>query len=122
MMPNRPMSHEQRQYQAKVARGAAPVRKAHDYAYAQHRAALHGPDPRSSGRWQRLRLMVLAREPLCHDPYAAHHGEPVPATEVDHVLGVWQAPEQVFDEANLMPLCRACHARKSMDERRCKKS
>jgi len=60
---------------------------------------------RGYGReWQRLRLMVLRREPLCR-----HCG--APATDVDHIhrraLG---GPDNM---ANLQALCHACHSRKT---------
>lgn len=109
-MPTRPLSHAARQRQA---RGHV-----HEDAlsYAQQRV-LHGPDPRSTKRWQRLRLLVLNAGPLCADPYTQHTLMPALATEVDHIRGVWEAPDLVFDERNLQPLCKACHAKKSARER-----
>ena len=58
--------------------------------------------------------MVLREEPLCRDPFALHGGEPVPATDVDHIkpkrLGGTDA------RGNLQSLCHECHSRKSAGE------
>lgn len=109
-MPWRPPSHRA------LTRPPTP----HDPAASQHRRALHGPDPRGTQRWRRLRAMVLSHQPLCADPYFTHAkaGQIVPATEVDHRQGVWERPDLVWDESNLQGLCTACHARKSTAERR----
>jgi 5-methylcytosine-specific restriction protein A len=95
-------------------------RRAYDKAYARYRREKRGPDPRNTARWRKLRAMVLARHPLCADPYGVHAATGVlPLTEdVDHIQGVWAAPERVFDVENLQGLCRMCHARKSGSERR----
>ena len=122
-MPTRPLSHEARQRQARAQTAEAKAqRQAQHQDYGQRRRAMHGPDPRSTARWRRLRIMVLNREPLCMDPFKVHQGEPVPAREVDHILGVWIAPHAVFDESNLQPLCSPCHSRKSGYERRIKEA
>lgn len=61
-----------------------------------------------SARWRGLRLIVLAREPLCRACGAAA------ATDVDHVAPVASAEDPAFwREANLQPLCHSCHARKT---------
>lgn len=118
-MPMRPLSHEARQRQARAQTAEARAqRQAAHHDYGQRRKAVHGPDPRSTARWQKLRLMVLNGEPLCMDPHGIHKGEPVPATEVDHRLGVWERPDLIFDESNLDCYCHECHAIKSGQERR----
>jgi 5-methylcytosine-specific restriction protein A len=96
-----------------------------DYA-AEHLARQANPTQvaagrvRRSRRWQRLRLRVLGRQPLCADPYGWHQrdGQSVLSTDVDHRVGLAQRPDLAFDEANLQGLCRACHAHKSGEERR----
>lgn len=109
-MPWRPPSH----------RALTRPPTSHDPAAAQHRRALHGPDPRGTMRWRRLRARILARFPLCMDPYWVHAptGQIVPATEVDHRKGLWDHPELMWDESNLQALCHACHHRKSTEERK----
>ena len=63
------------------------------------------PSRRGYGRaWQRTRLVKLALDPFCADC-----GEP--ATEVDHVIALARGGSH--DPANLMSLCKSCHARKT---------
>ena len=109
-MPWRPKSHA----------ALTHSRTASDQRYTEARRVRHGPDPRGTQRWRRFRARVLSRQPLCMDPFWEHArtGAVVPATEVDHRLGVWERPDLVWDERNLQALCRACHARKSQAERR----
>ena len=57
---------------------------------------------RSSGRWQRLRALVLARSPLC---VLCN----IPAVEVHHIKEAASNPERFFDVENLAPLCERCH-------------
>lgn len=104
-MPWRPKSHQ-----------AVPSQPRDFTDYNQHRRTRHGPDPRGTARWKRLRLMVLAATPLCGDPYQFHAGQLVPATEVDHILGVWDHPELRWDLANLRGLCTPCHRYKTRRE------
>ncbi len=99
----------------------ATTRKEYDKRYEAKRAA----DPRlakaqkirNSITWQRLRRMVLNRQPWCADPYEIHRGQPVPAKEVDHIIGLAERPDLAFDPANLQPLCVPCHRRKDRKER-----
>lgn len=108
-MPTRPRSHSERMCRAPA-----------DRAYAAQRKAAHGPDPRSTGRWRRLRQIVLARDPVCRDPFGWHtsSGRVVASTDVDHIIGIWARTDLVFDEGNLQGLCGRCHAAKSAQERR----
>lgn len=107
-MPWRPPSH----------RALAYPRTTRDQHYRAARREAHGPDPRSTQRWRRVRARVLARNPLCGDPFGLHAGRIVPATQVDHKLGVWERPDLVYDEENLQSLCSACHSRKNALERK----
>lgn len=73
---------------------------------------LPAPDGRpSSARrgygstWRRLRLLALAAHPVCR-----HCGREE-ATEVDHQVAL--AAGGSNDLANLVPLCKRCHSRKT---------
>ena len=70
-------------------------------------------------RWQRLRRLVLSKQPLCADIYSVHAqaGQAVLATQVDHITRLVDAPASAYAESNLQGLCTACHARKSQEER-----
>ena len=61
------------------------------------------------GDWPRVRLAVLAEEPMCRAC-----GEQ-PATDVDHIVPMAQGGSQ-WDWANLQPLCHRCHSAKTMRE------
>jgi 5-methylcytosine-specific restriction protein A len=63
----------------------------------------------STAWWQKLRLAVLAGEPLCRCCAAA--GRVTAAAEVDHVVPL--AKGGTDDWANLQPLCRPCHEAKT---------
>ena len=66
------------------------------------------PSRRGYGRtWQKVRLAVLADEPLCRECRAA--GLVVEATEVDHLDG----DVTNLDRANLAPKCKPCHSSKT---------
>jgi 5-methylcytosine-specific restriction protein A len=60
-------------------------------------------------RWQRLRLVVLAEEPLCRFCYA--EGRLTPATDVDHIEPLRTRPDLRLLRSNLRSLCHPCHAR-----------
>lgn len=61
-------------------------------------------------QWQKLRLLVLADEPLCR--FCKERGLVVPADEVDHIDGNSFNNER----ANLRPLCRACHLQRTAQD------
>jgi 5-methylcytosine-specific restriction enzyme A len=58
-------------------------------------------------RWQRMRIMVLNREPLCRICLA-------PATDVDHILPRKRGGLDSFE--NLQALCHSCHSQKTARE------
>src|SRR5262245_9449514 len=74
---------------------------------------------RSTARWQRVRLVQLREHPLCNDPYGLHTkgGRIEPATEVDHVIPLREAPTLAYEPSNLQSMCHDCHAIKSGRER-----
>lgn len=57
--------------------------------------------------WQRVRLAHLQSEPLCR--FCSERGEVVPATVVDHVKSIVEAPHLRLDHSNLRSLCKRCH-------------
>lgn len=61
---------------------------------------------RGYGRtWQRLRRMVLAREPVCRSCQRE------PASEVDHIIALDKGGTNAME--NLQGLCKPCHSRKT---------
>lgn len=63
--------------------------------------------------WQRLRLMVLRREPLCR--MCADLGVITPATDVDHIIPKRDGGPDTFE--NLQPLCHGHHSQKTATEK-----
>ncbi len=80
-------------------------------AHDQHRgsAASRGYDR----AWRRLARQVLREDPWCR--HCKAKGKREPATLVDHIV---PKPKGSDDRANLQPLCRGCHARKTAAEQR----
>ena len=65
-------------------------------------------------RWQKFRLAYLSANPMC-----AGYGKPCNriATLVDHITPLNKGGAHC-DAANSQSLCRACHARKTGEEKR----
>ncbi len=61
-------------------------------------------------RWRRIRIMVLAEEPLCRE--CAKQGRVEAAMDVHHLDGNVQNMAQ----ENLEPLCHECHSRRTVEE------
>lgn len=59
------------------------------------------------GRWQRLRLRFLKRNPLCTRCQAL--GLVVEATVVDHIVPHEGDSARFWDESNWQALCKPCH-------------
>jgi len=84
-------------------------------AQAEYDSRRGGSAARGYGyRWQRLRRMVLASQPLCADPFGIHKeaGEVVVATDVDHIVAKSQGGDDSMD--NLQGLCHECHSKKTV--------
>jgi 5-methylcytosine-specific restriction protein A len=57
--------------------------------------------------WRRLRLVVLAEEPLCR--FCQERGLVVPAEVVDHIQPISESPALRLERTNLRSLCKSCH-------------
>ena len=111
-MPTRPLSNAQRQ-------GRTAQDRSYDRTVRQADPALaHAKQVRSSGRWRKVRALVLAAQPVCADIWGWHAaaGRVVLATQVDHIVGLREGGA-AFAVENLQPLCLACHNKKSSMER-----
>ena len=79
---------------------------------AQRRQAEQG-SPSQNGRydrrWQRLRLVILARDPLC--VFCLRDGRIAPSAVVDHIKPIAERPDLRLDPDNLRGLCAPCHNR-----------
>jgi len=84
-----------------------PTHRPPGWQSPQQRDALRGTRQQRGydANWQRVRLAVLADEPLCRFCSPAV----VPATEVDHIDG----NSRNNARANLRPLCKPCHSRRT---------
>ena len=72
---------------------------------------------RGYGRdWQRLRLVILARDPLCL--FCLAERRLVAARQVDHIRPICERPDLRLDPANLRGLCDACHSRRTAGDRK----
>lgn len=69
-----------------------------------------------NSRWRKIRRMVLARQPVCQDPFGIHKkfGEVVASNEVDHIIPLSKGGTNRFD--NLQGLCKSCHSTKTARE------
>lgn len=107
-MPRRPPAHTRpRLPQARP--GALPAR-AHDQDAGRASAASRGYD----AAWRRLRKRQLQLEPVCRS--CKRDGLLTPATEVDHVVPIADAPDRRLDASNLQSLCHSCHSTKTAGE------
>lgn len=67
--------------------------------------------------WRRVRLLVLAAEPLCR--LCVEAGRTTAATEVDHIERFHGLDDpRRLDPENCQPICRECHARKTAEAAR----
>lgn len=64
-------------------------------------------------RWERLRLVKMADQPLCER--CMRHGKITPAVDVHHIKSFTEAADKferdrlAYDYDNLMSLCKECH-------------
>lgn len=62
-------------------------------------------------QWQRFRERYLAEHPLCVDCEA--DGIVGAATDIHHVHKLRDRPDLKYEDSNLLPLCGACHAKRT---------
>lgn len=55
--------------------------------------------------------MHLNAHPWCAFHLAMRFNQVVPATVVDHIIPIAEAPERRLDPSNLQSLCKPCHDR-----------
>ncbi|MDA2932642.1 HNH endonuclease [Nitrospinae bacterium AH-259-F20] len=84
----------------------------HDQEDSRRRDAERGTSTERGygARWQRLRVLVLKRQPICN------LCKRKPATEVDHIKPKAAGGGDEMD--NLQGLCKPCHTRKTYAEAR----
>lgn len=90
-------------------------------AHAQDR---HRDDPRRGSsaqrgydaRHRRWRAMILARDPICVDPYGRHarDGIVVPSTVADHIVPLRPDGAGDWSLENGRGLCAACHGERNI--------
>ncbi len=94
---------------------APPVHKPR--GKAKGRAPDRRPSAHARGygaRWERLRALILGRRPLCVACQQA--GRVTAATDLDHIVPHKGDHALFWDVANLQPLCKPCHSRKTVTE------
>lgn len=91
-MPTRPDTH-------RIERADLPSHVSPRPPESRPSAARRGYD----GTWQRLRKLALHSSPVCSECGRL-------ATEVHHVKPISEGGERL-EQANLLPLCKACHSR-----------
>lgn len=64
-------------------------------------------------KWKRIRLEVLAEEPLCR--HCSRKDIVAMAQEVDHIVPLWEGGDE-YERSNLQPLCIECHKIKTAIE------
>jgi 5-methylcytosine-specific restriction endonuclease McrA len=77
---------------------------------------------RSSVRWQKVRTIHKAIEPLCCDPFGEHRNDPYLNEESHHIIPLVTCystfQELAYTLSNLAGLCVPCHARVGALERK----
>ena len=80
---------------------------------------VHGKQRKTANRrgydatWQKLRLIVLADEPLCRS--CKKEDRLIEAREVDHIIPMSNGGARL-DRNNLQSLCKSCHSKKTANE------
>lgn len=97
-----------------------PVHKPHaQRSEKQRRAEIDARRGSSSARgydavWRKLRKVYLIKNPLC--VFCEEEGKLTPATVVDHIVPIAQAPVLRLDPKNLRSLCKPHHDARTAKE------
>ena len=64
-------------------------------------------------RWRRVRARVIARDPVCRDPFGIHarRCEVALTTDADHIIPKRKGGKDTMD--NLQGTCHSCHSTKT---------
>lgn len=81
-------------------------------AFAGQKIRAHYVERMRGSANMKRRERILSARPLC--VVCESEGRTSAATEVDHVVPLWAGGSEA--DANLQPLCRACHVEKSARE------
>lgn len=87
---------------------ANPDGSLRDLGERQKRLTREKSHTKRTGRWKTLRLIILARDPICKICNNAG------AVEVDHIKPLHLGGDD--SHTNLQGLCKECHKKKSADE------
>ena len=94
---------------------AARTRRQGDATMKRYDERRGTPAARGYGtRWRKLRKTILDAEPLCRPCRA--EGYLTAAFDVDHIREIKDGGTD--EDKNLQPICRRCHALKSVKEKR----
>ena len=87
----------------------------HSSRQFQSERSIASRDFLNSAVWQRLRRLKLQQQPEC-EHCSQSKPQPVPATDVDHILPRHSHPELALVLSNLQSLCHSCHSKKTARE------
>jgi 5-methylcytosine-specific restriction protein A len=91
-------------------------RKAADRAYSKAHRQTDEQRFYNSGPWRRCARLKLQRNPACEVCWKA--GLYTRASHVHHIVPLTQDWDRAFDLDNMQALCKSCHSRLHMNERR----
>ena len=66
----------------------------------------------ASKDWRSMREYKLHINPTCEMCLSLYE-RIIPATEIDHIVPLWKAPEMALEPNNLQSLCTRCHILKT---------
>ena len=68
----------------------------------------------NNARWHKIAKAWRKSHPLCNP--CQQKGFTTAATEVDHIVAVFRAPDRMFDTKNIQSICYDCHIQKTRTE------
>ncbi len=97
--------------QAGVCSVCGPLRRASAAEHDERRGSSR--ERGYDARWERVRSIHLAAEPLCR--MCSQAGRTTAAVLVDHITPINDGGA-ILDDRNLQSLCRACHDEKTRED------